>query len=94
MVSGDALTTEGINKLKSECFGTVAKYRVVSKNVKTVAVNTIPRSDGTDLVCMEIVFEYMGKEYTENITVVTRNLTHTPTPSTPPATPSPDPDAP
>lgn len=92
MISGDALTTEGINKLKSECFGTVAKYRVVSKNVKSVAVNTIPRADGTDLVCMEIVFEYMGKEYTENITVVTRNLTHAPTVATPtpdPVTPTP-----
>ena len=96
MLSGDALSTEGVNKLKTECFGTNAKYRVVSKNVKSVAINTIPRSDGTDLVCMEIVFEYVGKEYTENITVVTRNLTHLPTtPATPsPATPSADPDTP
>ena len=98
MISGGNLTTEGKNKLTAECFGTNAKYSVISKNVKSVDVDTIPRSDGTDLVCLEILFEYVGKEYTENITVVTRNLTHAPTiptPATPtPASPSPDPDTP
>ena len=98
MVLSGSLTVEGRNKLTAECFGTNAKYSVISKNVKSVDLDTIPRADGTDLVCMEIVFEYVGKEYTENITVVTRNLTHaaaTPTPATPtPASPSPDPDTP
>ncbi len=91
MLAGGSLSSEGKNKLKTECFGTNAKYSVISKNVKSVDLDTIPRSDGKDLVCMEIVLEYMSKEYTENITVVTRNLTHTPTvTATPsPATPSP-----
>jgi len=93
MISGGSLTVEGRNKLTAECFGTNAKYSVISKNVKSVDLTTVPRADGTDLVCMEIVFEYVGKEYTENITVVTRNLTHTPTTPTP-ATPSPDPGTP
>ena len=95
MIGGTgSLTTEGKTTLNTECFGANAKYSVVSKNVKSVSLSTVPRADGTDLVCMEIVFEYVGKEYTENITVVTRNLTHAPTV---PASPSPattDPDEP
>ena len=94
MVLGGSLTTEGKNKLADKCFGTNAKYCVISKNVKSVSLTKIPRADGTDLVCMEIVFEYVGKEYTENITVVTRNLTHAPTiTAAPTATTAPDPTA-
>lgn len=91
MISGGSLTTTARTTLNTECFGTNAKYCVVSKYVKSVNISTVPRSDGTDLVCIEIIFEYTGKEYTENITVVTRNLTHAPTvTATPsPATPSP-----
>ena len=62
---------------------------MVSKNVKSVDLDKISRTDGTDLVCMKIVFEYLGKEYNQNITVVTRNLIYTTTPTTDPGT---DPD--
>ena len=96
MISGGSLNSTARATLNTECFGTNAKYCVVSKYVKSVNLTTVPRADGTDLVCIEIVFEYVGKEYTENITVVTRNLTHAATvPASPsPATPSADPDTP
>lgn len=73
MIVGGSLSSDARTTINNECFGTNAKYCVVSKNVKSVNLTTVPRTDGTDLVCIEIVFEYMGKEYTENITVVTRN---------------------
>ena len=91
MIVGGSLSNDGKDKLKTACFGNNAKYCVISKNVKSVDLKSISRSDGKDLVCMEIIFEYSSKEYTENITVVTRNLTHTPAVTT---SPSPEPSEP
>jgi len=79
MVTGNKISESGKTKLAEECFGSNMKYTVVSDHVKSITVNGIPRNDGTELVCMQILCEYMGKTYTENLTVATRNMTHVPT---------------
>ena len=76
MISGGHLTTAGKTKLESECFGANTKYSLIADHVESMTMNIISRPDGTDLVVMQVDYEYMGKTYISNLTTVTRNATH------------------
>ncbi len=73
--SSGKLTAGGIGTVKTRCFGSNEKYSLIANYVESMKCTPVNRPDGTDLVCLEIKYEFMGKTYTDNLTSVTRNKT-------------------
>ncbi len=80
------IKADGINKIKADCYGSNEKFSMIAEHLETMELKkTVAQADGTDLVILGIKYEYLGKSYTDTLTVVTRNQNvHT--------TPEPDPD--
>jgi len=60
------------------CYGDNEDYSKIADHVKSIAVKKSKTNteNGTDLVCLDLRYEYMGKEFINNLTVTTRNKNH------------------
>lgn len=86
--SSDSVNTKGSTLISNQCYGSRLKYSLIADHVASmVGLPTVERADGTDLVLLKFTYEYMGKDYTNTLTAVTRNMNRSTTPD-----PDPDPD--
>ncbi len=92
----DSVQTPGITLINNQCYGTKKKFSLISEHVTSMSMvkPSVQRADGTDLVVLNLTYEYMGKTNTSTITAVTRNKNRAATTPTPDPSVTPDPDTP
>ncbi len=74
MAGDSGIASEGNTKIKDNCYGTKEKFSLVAEHIKSIAINKSKhQADGTDLVVLEIEYNYLDTDYTNVITIVTRN---------------------
>jgi len=68
------ITGDGKTKIISECYGTNAKFSLIAEHIQSMELKkVVGQPDGTDLLVIGVEYEYIGKTYTDTLTVVTRN---------------------
>ena len=77
------ITSDGISVIESSCYtSSKKKFSVVADYVTAWSFQKIPAfsgaDDGTDLACVNVTYTYLDKNFTDTISAVTRNKTHTP----------------
>ena len=73
-----SLSAAGRQAVNLLCYGDNEKYSMVAEHVKSITVKKTKtnKSDGTDLICLALNYEYAGKEFVNTLTVTTRNKNH------------------
>ena len=71
----DSVQTAGITLINNQCYGSKQKFSLIAEHVTSMSMvkPSVERADGTDLVVLNISYEYIGKTNTDTITAVTRN---------------------
>ncbi len=67
------ITTAGISQIESDCTGNAAKYHLIGNHVTNMKPTKYTRGDGSELICLNLTYSYVGKEYNSTVTAVTRN---------------------
>lgn len=68
------ITGDGKTKIISDCYGTNAKFSLIAEHINKMELKkVVTQADGTDLLIIGLEYEYIGKTYTDTLTVVTRN---------------------
>ncbi len=72
----------GINLINNQCYGTKQKFSLIAEHITAMSMvrPSIEKADGTDLVILNLSFEYLGKTNNNTITAVTRNKNRVVTP--------------
>lgn len=83
----NSVLNPGINLINNQCYGTKQKFSLIAEHITDMSMvkPSIEKADGTDLVVLNLSFEYLGKTNNNTITAVTRNKNRVVTP-TPPST--------
>lgn len=91
----DSVLMPGINLINNQCYGTKAKFSLIAEHITAMSMvkPSIEKADGTDLVVLNLTFEYLGKTNSNTITAVTRNKNRAVTTPSPSPTSGADPDA-
>jgi prepilin-type N-terminal cleavage/methylation domain-containing protein len=78
MIDGSGkITSAGKTTIADECTGEKAKYCLLGNHVSYMKPKKYMRSDGSELICLDVTYNYMGKEYKSTITAATRNKEYT-----------------
>ena len=76
MVDGTGkVSYAGKLKIEDDCTGEAAKYHLIGNHITDLTPTRYTRSDGSELICLNITYSYMGKEYKSTVTAATRNKT-------------------
>ncbi len=73
VVVGNSLSTSAASELKSSCTGDTSKYYLIGNHINYMKPTKYSRADGSELICLNLNYTYLGKDYTSTVTAVTRN---------------------
>ncbi len=63
----------GVSQIETDCTGENAKYHLIGNHITNLKPTRYSRGDGTELICLNLTYSYMGTEYTSTVTASTRN---------------------
>ena len=67
------ISSVGEDQIEADCTGDAAKYHLIGKHIIGLKPTRYSRGDGSELICLNITYSYMGKEYKSMVTAATRN---------------------
>ncbi len=74
VIDGDGkISSTGITKIENDCTGDSAKYHLIGNHIIEMTPTKYSRTDGSELICLNLTYSYMGKEYNSMVTAATRN---------------------